>query len=841
MLSKNGMGVRIKLEPRPTPNGKPPAIPTHLALRFGRFGSGVSQVKVGSGTPAEIGFHVAYLNEARKVSEPDYTKVATLAGSIRLEKPGALPIFRCSPEQDFTYVEPEPPPDEPAPKLVIEYPQGVFETPPGRDAPASKLRLPKAPEEARFLEIVCDLKVGGAEEAAIDINGRFDMPVGPVEALITTMPLDQLTGVARVMTPEHFFSWMTPIFGHDIPHAAYATLLGQLVNGAYRMPRIEIVSSLPQDHLAGYDKQTHRIKIKRQFIRDAENDDETSGLLMMALVEEFGHALDDDLRNRFSTVGGDAELDEGAAFGYAIVNLGWDLQDQAEYAKHLRDGETVSLKVRWKPYKEAIERVLGPEEQRSDDMADAIEFFGAGTGHGKPGVSFGHESVEDALKAAFPDEAHRKEIYFGNWLRDYSQALTPTSLKVLMTKLNNPRGVVTELLDLYARSKFEDRPEFRVTQDRLGVYKSEEHIDNPHGLVTSTLDPGFDQTPTPEQLDIDGGTQAANYITGQLTRPARSAIEYMTEELAEAVKAGPTAEGRRRLGQALHTLEDFYSHTNFCELALRAAGKTSVEPWTSQVTRDGKTFFPLVSGKFGGDDTAVSIFLALGEVMQADKNQACEAGKRPLGVKMALVIMRDVRPHIAKQAEGTLELLEKAEQAVPWVSLATCVMGKYLFWSTYLMGAIIRLIANQVDEAQGVLNGPPTINPTHTQLAKDHDDHPLHVLAARCAMVAVAHVGGMVNDAWTKTGQEKPSIASVQFNARLFFVHPDRIAINPTKQLVEIQKIVQDFANDPANAGAIARASSRTPDLDHLKKAKEFAEKLTEGATLERLKRMFGF
>jgi len=835
------MGVRIKLEPRPAPSAKPPAIPSHLAVTFGRFGAGASQVKVGAGTPAEIGFHVAYLAEARKVSDPEYTKVAKLAGSIRLDKPGALPIFRCDPLQDFEYVEPEPPPDEPVRKVIVEYVKGLFETPPPRDAPAAKLRLPKAPEEARFLEIVCDLTVGGVEEAAIDITGRFDMPVGPVEALITTMPLEQLVGVARIMTPQHFFSWMTPIFGHDIPHAAYATLLAQLLKGAYRMPKIEIVTSLPEDNVAGYDQASHRIKIQRQFIRDAEDDEETSGLLMMALIEEFGHAVDDDLRNRFSATGGDAELDEGAAFGFAIVNLGWDIKDQAEYATYLREGETVPLKVRWTAYKDSIERVLGPEEQRKDDMADAIEFFGAGRGHGKPGTSFGHESIEDALSSAFRSRAERHEIYFGNWLRDYSQALTPTSLKVLLTKLNNPRAVVTEVLDLYARAKFEDKPEFRVTQDRLGVYKSEEHIDNPHGLVTSTLDPGFDQTPTAVQLEIDGASQTANYITAELTLPARSAIQYMNGELEAAINAGPTAEGRRRLGAALHTLEDFYSHTNFCELGLRAAGKTSVEPWTPQVTRDGNTFFPLVSGKFGGDDTAVSIFLALGEIMQADKNQACEAGKRPLGVKMALVILRDVRPHIAKQAEGAFELLEKAEKTIPWVSLATCAVGKYLFWTTYLMGTIIRLIANQIDEAQGVLNGPPTINPTHTQLAKDHDDHPLHALASQCAMVAVAHIGGMIHDAWTKKDETRPGVSAVQFNAKLFFVHPDRIVPSSSKELLAIQKLMRDFANNPANAGAIARASSRTPDLDHLKKAVEFAKKLTEGASLERLKRMFGF
>ena len=45
------------------------------------------------------------------------------------------------------------------------------------------------------------------------------------------------------------------------------------------------------------------------------------------------------------------------------------------------------------------------------------------------------------------------------------------------------------------------------------------------------------------------------------------------------------------------------------------------------------------------------------------------SGQAAARVKMALVVLRDVRPHIAKQTEGALELLEKAEEAVPWIRL----------------------------------------------------------------------------------------------------------------------------------------------------------------------------
>ena len=69
----------------------------------------------------------------------------------------------------------------------------------------------------------------------------------------------------------------------------------------------------------------------------------------------------------------------------------------------------------------------------------------------------------------------------------------------------------------------------------------------------------------------------------------------------------------------------------FCELALRALGKTGVQPWTKSKSENGVTFFPLVTGIFGGDDTAASIFLALGEILERDMDKPCEAGARSMG------------------------------------------------------------------------------------------------------------------------------------------------------------------------------------------------------------------
>jgi len=850
--------IRVQLEPRLE---DVLGFRTVLKARLGLLnrGLGTSAGGLDQNKPAELVFHAAFLDQGRK-PERTFEQFATLSGSVTLDEKTARPFFRCEPDADFVYDAPPPSGDKPFRKLFLQYDTASFLDAPEGDAPATKLRLPEDPEGARFLEIGVELRIGGADEGAHEKNDVLDVPLGPIEALTSTVPIDQLRGLARIMSAPHFSAWMMLIYGQDIPDRAYRSLHRALLSEAVEMPPIEIVTSLDGDNVAGYDQSSKHIKVKRQFIKNAEEDPEEAALLMAALIEEFGHYVDDDLRNRWSKVGGDADLDEGALFGYSLCNLGWDIRSEAPFATYLRDAEQVPLRVEWPIFKAALDKTFGPEEQRADDMKDAIEFFGAGRGHGKPGTSFAHQSIEDALKNSFPSDEHREQIYFGNWLRDYSQAITPNTL--LLLKLagavidkglpgtspgptrfeSDPRGVITELLDLYARAKFKDVPEFRVTKARLGVYRSCEHIDNPHGLTTSPLDPDFDRTPSETvELKIDGTLQMPAYLRGRLPRPAMSAAEYMRGELSAALAAGPTPEGRRRLGQGLHTLEDFFSHTNFCELFLRKFGKTTVEPWVPSVTRDGRTFLPLVSGKFGGDDTAASIFLAIAEILEADKDKKCEAGIRSIGVKMAIMVIRDLRPHIAKQLDAALTNVEEFKQAHPIIFNLICnslgVVMRFLHW---LCGVIARLLANQIDEAQTLTGPGRTVNPTHTQIAKDHDDHPLHALAARCAMVAVKDVGEMMITAWSKAPGAK-SEAEILDGAERYFVHPDRMTAVQTPGLIAISQEVERFARDPANAAAIQKASTRTPAKDHLDEVMKKAEEITKSIPIERLKGMFGF
>jgi len=67
-----------------------------------------------------------------------------------------------------------------------------------------------------------------------------------------------------------------------------------------------------------------------------------------------------------------------------------------------------------------------------------------------------------------------KRVYFGNWLRDYSQAIDVGGLKQL------PAETIRVLLWCLSFLTFGFATgEFEVTAERLGCYRPEEHIDNP--------------------------------------------------------------------------------------------------------------------------------------------------------------------------------------------------------------------------------------------------------------------------------------------------------------------------------------------------------------------------
>jgi len=216
-----------------------------------------------------------------------------------------------------------------------------------------------------------------------------------------------------------------------------------------------------------------------------------------------------------------------------------------------------------------------------------------------------------------------KRVYFGNWLRDYSQAVDVGTLKGVQSDTIRILVWVLSFLTFgYATEEFE------VTEERLGTYRPEEHIDNPKdyadNLDARQYDPRLRPPVQPIELQIDPNTGMKNYIANESLGIATSS-GYVKYSFARSIHFGRVYtsgsgstrhqdpdlyEALRCLGQGLHCLEDFGAHTNYTELALRELGYRDVFPHTGTMTEmdvRGKRVYPLVTGTFGAVDFLMSV------------------------------------------------------------------------------------------------------------------------------------------------------------------------------------------------------------------------------------------
>ncbi|KAG2041178.1 Het-C-domain-containing protein [Suillus americanus] len=212
-----------------------------------------------------------------------------------------------------------------------------------------------------------------------------------------------------------------------------------------------------------------------------------------------------------------------------------------------------------------------------------------------------------------------KRVYFGNWLRDYSQAVDISTLKkVNLQTILNLVMVLGFMANGYATGEFE------VTPERLGTYLPTEHIDNPKGYGEGEdprqYDPRLRGPVHPDELAIDPQTGMKNYIANEngrwdtskaLVRRVLQQCIYLGRKYKSSGDNADQYEAFRLLGQALHTLEDFSAHSNFCELALVSLGHTNVFVHVGDAVRvrahNGKMVAPIVTGTFGSSDFIYSL------------------------------------------------------------------------------------------------------------------------------------------------------------------------------------------------------------------------------------------
>ncbi|KAI5856817.1 heterokaryon incompatibility protein Het-C-domain-containing protein, partial [Tricharina praecox] len=217
-----------------------------------------------------------------------------------------------------------------------------------------------------------------------------------------------------------------------------------------------------------------------------------------------------------------------------------------------------------------------------------------------------------------------KRIYFGNWLRDYSQAIDTGALKYVEAETVRILLWVLSFMTFgYATREFE------VTAERLGCYRPEEHIDNPkdyndnndardmHSALRGPVDEEV-------ELAIDPETGLKNYIATEGRRLSNVAAQMLRSLFSRSIALGrqyarngreeDLFEAFRLMGTGLHCIEDFSAHSNYTELALIELGEYDVFPHVganTMVNVQGREIWPLVTGTFGGVDFLHSV---LGEV-----------------------------------------------------------------------------------------------------------------------------------------------------------------------------------------------------------------------------------
>lgn len=281
-------------------------------------------------------------------------------------------------------------------------------------------------------------------------------------------------------------------------------------------------------------------------------------------------------------------------------------------------------------------------------LAAPTEAFGAGyvsRGSQLKGTRFRHGDI--ALAIPLLATANRrivKQIYFGNWLRDFSQLLDKGSLSLV------PGPLIRALIAVFAYVQFGySTREFEVTEERLGLYRPEEHVDNPKGYDSGTKadspalhasktgdDTSYGTGPNlrlavdPAELEIDPETGMKNYIANSNLVGGfnPTSAHYVEKQLIAAIACGRQGnqEAYVHLGAALHPLEDFLAHSNYVELALQMIGnETQIESNHSSAlggvfafvgagarvkTARGKAP-PIVTGTFGALDLVQTL---LGEI-----------------------------------------------------------------------------------------------------------------------------------------------------------------------------------------------------------------------------------
>ena len=752
------------------------------------------------------------------------------------------------------------------------------------------------------------------DNPSVDVTANLPYMKAVEPTTITSQfALDQIFLWVDEISEVTFISMMVPMFGTDIPKEAYQTLYDNCKNKSLLAPEYVISDEGLDNHWAGFNKITKTITFSPTFIdkiakAKVNNSQAAIAILFTILLEEFGHYLDDLLRNVYSTTGGDALYDEGAIFAYSLVHFDLVNQTTLTLAELEHPGYKGPIEINWQEAIGSVEEYASVEDQINDSKTNYFEFFGAGMGNINDAHSHGHQSIELILsEVGFDRNTELPYVYLGNWLRDFSQIIDPAivslhagaSREAIKSKealtpdffahFSNgySRDFLTRLIGYLAIKSFmEDildkhsiKPEdlnqttlqdinateaqkelidhietlivksdINKAKEVVGGYRWQEHMDNPTSpagldasVDASLINPVFNPQASSKDLSVNPNTGMRYHI--------ESSVEYLEERFKMAMDAGPTKEGLRYFGEGLHLLEDYYAHSNFIEVGLIQMGHKKVIPWVTltPAMKAGQELIPITTGLFGSTDVLGSLLPKVAAMIphEVPPYKGAKRGVRTPTDQILLLAFeekskqqalsnsdiptnkqgKDNSPILENEYQEYLELRDKwADKKEDNPKLEAALEAKHNGLNTGLViiNMPLSIGANLVGEnvgsaqtlSQEITGEKLGTNPSHSQLAKDHDHHHLHDLAAQLAMIAVRDTGEAMKAYWN--GNKTSDPVSV---ARKYIVHPENMSIN-------IEEYIKKWSKN--NLARIVRSESKTDAGHYYDQTKEDLKLLKE-------------
>ncbi|EAQ92634.1 hypothetical protein CHGG_00869 [Chaetomium globosum CBS 148.51] len=446
--------------------------------------------------------------------------------------------------------------------------------------------------------------------------------------------------------------------------------------------------------------------------------------------------------------------------------------------------------------------------------------FGAGNIAGiskVEGQNWRHGDIEDALlRIAMARVAGGKKfdklmvsrVYFGNWLRDYSQAIDVGTVKAVSAE------AIRLLLCILGFVTFGyGSGEFEVTAERLGCYRPEDHIDNPKNYADNVDATDYDPrlrglVDESVELAIDEETGMKNYIANENAGIMTSA-QHVRRLFSKCIRLGRSYgqsnnkkelyEALRLLGTGLHCLEGVY---------LAAA--------LLPIPGARHSVYPIVTGTFGGVDFLHSVTGELSDKMiqseiedlegtlqqssksdtsllrdlldkipdgllgGSDKSKIDDIQQNAQAAQMENVSVSPREPEeftryiqtIFKQIMPAIEfhdeLLKNISEAISKVPVLPKIieqleeqMSVFVFQiiapfiipvieqiKNELATGATEIIQSSQNEQHIVFDDDDSTDPTHSMLAKDHFTNILNEIGGRTASKVVSWSVPQIMDAW---------------------------------------------------------------------------------------------